>query len=250
MSDTPRDRWIAALESRHLAHLQFSEVTRALRALSTIYVGRRERLTGPGALDTAGKRAAYAMYYGPLHFLTIAAVVDGLGAARSMSRLLDVGCGTGAAGAAWAAAVETPPAILGVDRLPWALEEAAFTYRTMRFQSATRRAHAGRVAVPHDIDAVVAGWMVNELDAASRDALLPRLLQAATRGTRVLIVEPIATRVSPWWPGWARAFASAGGRQDEWRIPAALPDLIRRLDIAAGLRHDVLTARSIYVERP
>ena len=32
----------AALEERHLANLRFSEVTRALRALSSAYVERRE----------------------------------------------------------------------------------------------------------------------------------------------------------------------------------------------------------------
>lgn len=250
MSDTRRDRWLAALEARHLANLRFAEVTRALRALSSIYVERRDRLAGQSALDTAGKRAAYAMYYSPLHFLTVEAVVHALGATRPMRRLLDLGCGAGAAGAAWASALATPPAILAVDTLPWALDEATFTYRSVGLDSETRRLHAARMTLPRGVDAVVAGWMVNELDAASRHALLPTLLRAAKSGTSVLIVEPIATRVSPWWPEWARAFVDAGGRQDEWRLPMALPDLVKRLDVAAGLRHDVLTARSIYCSRP
>src|SRR5262245_37238782 len=109
------DRWLAALEARHLADLRFAEVTRALRALSSIYVERRERLAGHAALDSAGKRAAYAMYYSPLHYLTASAIVDALGATRPMSRLLDLGCGAGAASAAWATALATPPSILGVD---------------------------------------------------------------------------------------------------------------------------------------
>ena len=250
MSDARRDRWLAALESRHLADLRFAEVTRALRALSSTYVERRERLAGHSAIDTAGKRAAYAMYYSPLHYLTIAAIVERL-ATRPMSRLLDLGCGAGAAGAAWAAALEKPPVILGVDTLPWALAEATFTYRSIGLDSETRRGHAARGAFPRGVDGIVAGWMVNELDAPSRDALLSKLLRAAKGGTQVLIVEPIATRISPWWPDWTRAFAAAGGRQDEWRLPTTLPDLVKRLDVAAGLRHDVLTARSIYaVGRP
>ena len=64
--------FIDELEKRHLADLRFSEVTRALRALSSAYVERRETaLAGHKALDGAGKRAAFAMYYGPLHFLLI-----------------------------------------------------------------------------------------------------------------------------------------------------------------------------------
>ena len=43
------------------------------------------------------------------------------------------------------------------------------------------------------------------------------------------------------------AFTRIGGRADEWRFPIQLPDWLARLDRAAGLRHDELTARSIYV---
>ena len=52
------DGWIADLEQRHLADLTFTEVVRALRALSSTYVERRERLTTRSAFDSAGKRAA------------------------------------------------------------------------------------------------------------------------------------------------------------------------------------------------
>jgi hypothetical protein len=246
MSDERRDRWLAALETRHLADLRFAEVTRALRALSAIYVERRERLAAHSAIDTAGKRAAYALYYSPLHYLTVGAIVQGLGATRPMSRLLDLGCGAGAAGAAWGSAPAIPPELIGVDTLPWALEEAAFTYRTVGLDGVTRRGHAARLPIARGVDAVVAGWMVNELDAASRSALLPTLMQAARRGAQILIVEPIGNRISPWWSEWARAFAAAGGRQDEWRVPTTLPDLVKRLAVAAGLRHDTLTAKSLY----
>jgi hypothetical protein len=61
----------------------------------------------------------------------------------------------------------------------------------------------------------------------------------------VLIVEPIATRVTPWWTEWTSAFEAAGGQADEWRVRVELPDLLRRLDRATGMRHDELTARSL-----
>ena len=56
------DNWLAALDERHLANLTPSEVTRALRALSSCYVERREKLAHGGALDGAGKRAAFALF--------------------------------------------------------------------------------------------------------------------------------------------------------------------------------------------
>ncbi|HMC56134.1 MAG TPA: hypothetical protein VKH19_13220, partial [Gemmatimonadaceae bacterium] len=64
-------RWIAALEARHLAALTFSQVSRALRALSSTYVERRQKLAGGAALSGAGKRAAFALFYGPLHHMLV-----------------------------------------------------------------------------------------------------------------------------------------------------------------------------------
>ncbi len=70
---------------------------------------------------------------------------------------------------------------------------------------------------------------------------------AAGRGCRVLIVEPLARRGLPWWDSAAALVAAAGGRADEWRFPAVLPDRLRLLDRAAGLDHRELTARSLYL---
>jgi len=249
MSDATFDRWMTALEARHLSNLTVSEVTRALRALSSGYVERRDRLADRSALDGAGKRAAYAMYYSPLHFLAVRAIGAELNlAARPVRRLADLGCGAGAAGAAWGSLVGSA-SVLAIDTIPWALAEAAFTYATFALDASTRRGDAARLTLPRSADAIVAGWLVNELDESSRDALLTRLLRAAEQGVAVLIVEPIATRVSPWWSDWAPRFVDAGGRADEWRFRLTLPELCRRLGSAAGLRQDALTARSIYAAR-
>ena len=73
--------WLTALERRHLADLRVPEVTRALRALSSAYVERRRQTTSAGgrhvhgALDSAGKRAAFALFYAPLHFIAVSEVV-------------------------------------------------------------------------------------------------------------------------------------------------------------------------------
>lgn len=248
MTERDLETWLARLEERHLADLTFSEAARALRALSSTYVERRERLARKSAFDSAGKRAAYALYYSPLHFITTVEVIRALDlGVRAVRHVLDVGCGAGAAGAAWASAVTPRAAVTGLDAHPWALAEAAFTYRTFALRADARRGTAARLQVLRDVDAVVAGWMLNELSDADRDVVQSHLVRAAERGVQVLVIEPIAARVSPWWPEWARAFAAVGGRSDEWRFRVTLPDLLMRFDRAAGLRHDELTARTLYV---
>src|ERR1700733_832967 len=115
--------WIAELERRHLADLRVPEVTRALRALSSAYVERRHTVARGGPLESAGKRAAFALFYAPLHFLATRHVVASLGAHEPPpSAILDIGCGTGAAGAAWALAAGGTPSLTGIDRHPWAAD--------------------------------------------------------------------------------------------------------------------------------
>ncbi|HXG90564.1 MAG TPA: methyltransferase domain-containing protein [Vicinamibacterales bacterium] len=238
--------WLAALELRHFADLQFAEVTRALRALSSTYVERRGRLAERGAFDSAGKRAAYALYYSPLHYLTVQHIAEAL-EVPPVTHLLDVGCGAGAAGAAWAARGSRSPLVTGLDAHPWALTEAAFTYRSFNLTADLRRGHAARLTIPRSVNGVVAGWVLNELDAAARLTLLDTLRTVAAAGGRVLIIEPISTRVSPWWDAWVRGFEGTRSRADEWRFRVELPDLLQRLDHAAGMRHDQLKARSLYL---
>src|SRR5690349_1315674 len=106
--------FLAAARERYLADLTQPELTRALRALSSIYVERRSKLTSGDAMRTAGKRAAFALFYGPLHFLTIHAIAGALKASSGApTSVLDLGCGTGAAGGAWA--LETGARIEGYD---------------------------------------------------------------------------------------------------------------------------------------
>jgi hypothetical protein len=243
-------RWLSALEARHSADLTFAEIRRGLQALSSLYVERRGRIASGAALDGAGKRAAFALYLGPLHFLIVREVVRALGAADpAPDRVVDLGCGTGAAGAAWALEARPRPVYEGVDRSGWAAAEARWTLKTLGLRGRADAGDLDRATMPGRGGAVVAAFTVNELDDAARARLLARLLEAGHAGARILVVEPISKRAAPWWRGWATAFEEAGGRADEWRFPAALPETLASLDKAAGLDHRELLARSLWLAR-
>jgi predicted RNA methylase len=238
--------FLQRLEERHLADLRFSEVTRALRALSSAYVERRETaLADHKALDGAGKRAAFAMYYGPIHFLLVQHIVRELGAAPERGTVVDLGCGTGVAGAAVATSVTPPLKVIGIDTHPWTLDEARFTYKAFGLSADVRRGHASRTRFPADTSFVVAAFVVNELKEPDRAVLLREFIRLKADTTRILIVEPISNRISPWWPEWV---AALGGRADEWKVRVDAPPLVKRLAKAAGLRPEVLTARSLLVQ--
>ena len=241
----------SALEQRHLADLRFSEVTRALRALSSAYVERRETaLARRQALDGAGKRAAFALYYGPIHFLLVQHIARELGIAPERGLVVDLGCGTGVAGAAIATIATPPLHVLGIDTHPWTLDEARFTYKAFGLHAEVRRGHAARTRFPSDTSFSVAAFVVNELNDADRAALLEEIIRLKPEATRrgrasVLIIEPISRRISPWWPEWEKAFVARGGRSDEWKFRIDPPSIVKRLAKAAGLRPEILTARSL-----
>jgi hypothetical protein len=238
-------RWLTDLESRHLADLTFSEVSRALRALSSAYVERRARLGEGAALSGAGKRAAFALFYGPLHYLLLHHVMTSLAPARR-TQVVDLGCGTGAAAAAWIAAVGGPATIVGVDRHPWAIDEARRTYGMFGQRAQVRRDLVARSAWPAR-SVVLLAFTVNELDDGDRARLLERLIDHGRAGGAALVVEPLAKFVAPWWPSWRDAFQAAGGRSDEWRLRTTLPPLVQKLDEAAGLNHREITGRSLFL---
>jgi len=242
------DEWLTQLEARHLADLRVPEVTRALRALSSAYVERRHKVSAGATLDSAGKRAAFALFYAPLHFLATLHVVQALAATEgSIRSIVDLGCGTGAAGAAWAVACGGAPAVVGVDRHPWVVEEARWTYRQLHVNGHARHGDLARIATTASGSAVIAAYVLNELPDLSRAHVEIKLMEAAAAGTRVLVLEPIARAVTPWWDATAGRVRAGGGRADEWRIPVELPPILRLLDRAAGLDHRELKLRSLYM---
>ncbi len=247
-SDDRFTAWIARLEAEHFAALTFPEVSRALRALSSAYVERRQKLAEGAALSGAGKRAAFALFYGPLHYLLVAHVVRAIPEATAgISSIIDLGCGTGASGAAWASACAVPPRIVGIDRHPWTLGAANSTYRDFGISATARQGDIATAPLPKGPVAFLAAFTLNELPEFAREELLARLLDRASHGDRVLVLEPLAGFVARWWNRWRDVVEKAGGRADEWRVRTELPPIVAKLDRAAGLNHREITGRSLWL---
>jgi hypothetical protein len=143
------DGWHQRLRARFERDLIFAEIRKGVQALSSLYVGRRGSAQEGGAIfDGAGKRAAFALYYAPLHFLVTWHVVHEIEFdAVPVARLWDLGCGTGAAGASWGLALKASSQragkIIGVDRSPFPLHEAEGTYRAFGLRAETQRIDLG-----------------------------------------------------------------------------------------------------------
>jgi hypothetical protein len=244
--------WLDALDTRHRQPFRPAEFHKAVRALSARYVERRGDLPRRSPLDSAGKRAAFAGFYAPLHFFTVQQILMHLNRPPAGAAVLDLGCGTGVAGAACALAAESP-AIVGIDRDRWALGEARWNWTRLGARGRTSAgdfvagarlsADSPRSRAPRP--AVVVAWSVNELDAAARSSLLPALARHASQGGWLLIVEPISRRASPWWDEWVAALTPLGARADEWSFRLDLPAQLRSVADATGLDVSTLKARSI-----
>lgn len=230
-----------------MADLRVPEVTRALRALSSAYVERRRTVATGATLDSAGKRAAFALFYAPLHFMAAQLVISALRAhVPAPTSVLDVGCGTGAAGAAWAIAAGGDVAVVGIDRHPWAVDEARWSYRQLGLSGHARQGDVSRLPRMRAGTAAIAAYVLNELPEQTRRRVEDQLVEAAGRGVRILVLEPIARAISPWWDHAAARVEQAGGRSDEWKFAVELPASLRLLDKAVGLDHRELKVRSLF----
>ena len=250
------EAWLDSLPARHARDMTRPEFLKAIRALSARYVEGHGTLPDKAPLDSAGKRAAFAGFYAPMHFLTTRAIVSALGPVTSaMTSVIDLGCGTGVAGAAVALATPARPTLTGMDLGAWVLDEARETWRSLGLRGRATRGdfvtelerlaatpHRSRPAVGVGL---VLGWSLNELDRPGRERAQRAIADLAGRGVRILAIEPVARRLVPWWAEWADRSAAAGARADEWRFPADLPPTLAGLDRDAGFQRDGLTARSV-----
>lgn len=242
----PFSRWLVALERRHLADLTFAEFRRGVQALSHAYVQGRDRLARGAPLEGRAKRAAFAAFYAPLHFLTVRGILDAVdGQVEAPATVLDLGCGTGAAGAAWALRSGGGARLRGIERNAWAVGEARRTTAELGLSARFERRDLCTRRSPVSEPAIIAAFTMNELEESCRQRWADQLIDAARRGSRVLIVEPIARRTTPWWDRWRSRFLLEGGRAETWRLATPLPEFLQRIDRAAGLDHHELTARSL-----
>jgi hypothetical protein len=241
------ESWLDAAIRRYVPPLAFSEVRKGVQSLSSLYVERRQvGELGARSVQGDAKRAALASFYAPLHFLVTHAAIGELEPAAwpALRRAFDVGCGTGAVAAALACSLKTPPPLVLLDRSGWALAEARHTLRAFGIAAQTRRGVVPE-ALPHAArgELMMLGWAVNELETPARARLLDALEAAAARGAALLMLEPLAGRIAPWWSEWAQRLAPYGARERIVKREIERPAWIARLDEAAGLDHRVVGAR-------
>jgi SAM-dependent methyltransferase len=247
------DAWLSATTARFAAELRFAEIRKGVQALSSLYVERRAGADlAARARSGAGKRAALAAYFAPLHFLATRYALERLlestpGALAHVRRVVDLGCGTGAAGAAAASACAETPEVLGVDRSGWALGEARRTYAAFGLPARIlRRRLPGGLPRPRASDLCVLGWCLNELGEGDREALLGELAGAHSQGARILVLEPLAGAAVPWWEEARRELGGSRAWVAEVKRAIQRPAQLADLDRAAGLDHRVIGARALF----
>jgi hypothetical protein len=244
--ETMATPYLEALVDRHLRDLKFSEMTRALRALSAAYVEKRGDRALARALDGRGKRAAFAMYYGAVHFLATSALTRDLDLGFRgpvPATILDLGCGTGVCGAAWALASRAPCRIIGADRSSFALHEARWTYQALQLKGETRGSIAETLRSSRRPEGIVIGWALNELDDRERAFVADQIEPWVRRGTKLLVIEPVSKRVAPWWDEWTARFPVDSRAIFEKRLRLELPPRIMLLAKSAGLGADAMVVR-------
>ncbi|MBP7147753.1 MAG: class I SAM-dependent methyltransferase [Acidobacteria bacterium] len=241
------DRWLAGTLERFLPPLNFTELRKGVQAVSSLYVERRGggRL-GARSTEGLGKRAALATYYAALHFITAHHAVRMIGPETfgPLRRVLDLGCGTGATGASVSLTLSGLPSVLGIDRLGWAVDEARRTWESLRIPARGVRGDVPLAAPKAAAGELLCfGWSLGEFDDETRGAAYRYICSALHRGASLLVLEPIAGRIVPWWSEWGESLADQGVRSELIRVVIERPSFVRDMDKAASLDHQIIGAR-------
>ena len=137
------------------------------------------------------------------------------------------------------------PPLTGLDRHPWAMDEARWTYRMVGLKGTARR-RCRPSAAPRAWRRRDRCLCAQRITPDLRTRVQEQLLAAADRGARVLILEP-SREPSPLVGRRRLAGVEGRGTGGRMAIRARLPPLLQTLDKAAGLDHRELTVRSIWL---
>ncbi len=235
------DAWLEAAIARQ-APLTFRDIRKGVQALSQRYVERRnDEAALTRVLDSPARRAAFATYYAALHLMQAVLAARAFETFCPTARIVDLGAGTGAVGLGASLALDTALPVVAYDRSGWALAEARHAARDWGIPLRTRRQDLAR-GLPRFAagDGVVVGWTLNELPDKVRGEALETLRTAARNDTPILLLEPLAGAIAPWWDD---AVADLGLRAIELRARPERPRFIADMDRAAGLDHAELRLR-------
>jgi len=172
-----RDRWIEALEERHLADRTFRRSAapsrRSRRSTWSVAAGSR------GGRPWRGPASALpSPLLRPLHFLVVGHVVRAWAPPHPSRRIADLGCGTGAAGAAWALECPGPPALAESTGTPGRWRRPGGRGAS----SAPGRPKGDLARAPLDADGIVVAFAANELPKGPREELRGRLEERSRLG--------------------------------------------------------------------
>ncbi len=197
-SEDALDAWMPRLArfARLGRGLDLPRVGRAVRALS-LGLTRERRLAGEGYLDRPDSLAAYLLFYWPISYAQVRALLPELPAPR---RVLDFGGGAGPAAFACLDAGAGEARL--VDRSRPALDAARALAREVASPLSVERRTVPGPLPDGSFDLIVVQHLVNELWAGEPDALVRRvalarsLLSRLSPGGTLLLVDPALRETS------------------------------------------------------
>lgn len=254
METLSQTTWWAKLEAIHnesRAGLTRRAWHQAIQAASRNYTSQRQRLSQSVAPSPAIQLAQHG-YYGVMHALIVQAIAAYFHIQQwPFQRLIDIGCNTGVAGLTLCAQLPTITSYIGLEPQRWAAKKAK------QFQLACAIpgkifSGTGLTWQPQKGDLILLSFVLNEMTESQRKVLHSKLLHHLEKGAGILIIEPIARHITPWWDSWLQSFLpwsySQANLQKAW--PVQTPQMWFESHHGAGFHHQRWKARSLWIYHP